>query len=385
MQQSIPVPGSPDESEKLMGIVRSIADFPRMSLDEQNELIDELLAYECYAQSGKLLEWRIGSPDSHSTQRLTDYCALMGIQYRGLEHFEGFISCALKCVKDLSLPFSTIRLQIVDAILGPEAFAEQAALFRALAPVMTDRAQKVLLLSRLALITEKKLFREGQVEPIYKEILALDPLNIRALRFYRMWHIQGAEWIAAAGHLHTLIKAYRNPHEQHRAAHELAQIYLYSLNQPERARQILLSHCSESQLDTRQTLVEALERLGSFDELILCLDEMLGKAVVPKEAAAILLKKGQTLLKLERFDEAVTELKSCLGHDPKNLLIHEALISAQIGARSPRGVLEALAALSKCTTKPENRSRLAAVHKSMSDLFKGHPPERINVTPSIQL
>jgi thioredoxin-like negative regulator of GroEL len=385
MLQTIPAPGSPAEAEKLIGLARSVADFPRMTPEEQDELIRELLDFECYIQAAKLLEWRIASPDQSYNQRLTDYCSLMDIYLGGLENFDGFVAVAVKCVEALALPFSTIRLQIVDAILGQGHFSQHALLYRALIPVMADRAQRVLLLSRLALITEKKLFREGEVEPIYKEILSLDPLNIRALRFYRMWHIQAGEWIAAAGHLHTLLRAYRNPHEQQRAAHELAQIYLYSLNRPERARQILLSHCSDSHLDTRQTLVEALERLGSHDELLDCLDDMLEKAATPVELAAILLKKGQTLIRLERFVEAEQTLSDCLAHDPGNLLIHEALVSAHIGARHPRALASTLRLMVSRTLKPENQKRIGEQLQPLLDLFNGIPPEEFPLATEANL
>jgi pentatricopeptide repeat protein len=380
MLPNSPSPGSQAEVDKLIGLVRSIPSFSRMSQDEQDDLVDELLDYECYAQATRLLEWRLQSLDQSANQRLSDFCRLMDIQCNGLEDFAGFLAVAKRCVHTLALPFSTIRLQIVDAILGPENFASHAALLRALSSVVADRAQRVLLLSRLALITEKKLFGEGEVEPIFKEILGLDPLNIRALRFYRMWHIQGGEWRSAAGHLQTLIKAYRNPHEQQRAAHELAQIYLYSLNQPEKARQILLAHCSDSHLDTRQTLVEALERLGSYDELLDCLDDMRERSHTPQETASIILKRGQTLLKLERYEEAERSLLECLNHDSANLLVHEALLSAQIGAHHPRGIAETLDRMVKVSANESNRQRLQGLALSIRDLFKGHPPERFEMT-----
>jgi tetratricopeptide (TPR) repeat protein len=352
-----------------MGLVRTIGDFPRMIQEEQDGLVSELLDYECYAQATRLLEWRVNSPDQSSNQRLVDFCTMMEIQFHGLEAFDVFLQTAKRCVAELALPFSSIRLLIADGILGPSQFLMHAQLYRMVADVLSDRSQHVLLLSRLALITEKKLFQEYEVEPIYKQIITLDPLNIRALRFYRMWNIQAGDWIAAAGHLHVLLKAYRNPNEQQRAAHELAQIYLYSLNQPGRARQILLAHCSDSHLDTRQTLVEALERIGSYDELLECLDEMHEKATSRHEIAAILLKKGQTLIKRDRFSEAEQCLSECLTFDPANLLIHEALISAQVAGNRPGAVVETLMVMSRQAVADDNGKRLHSLAKSIADLW----------------
>lgn len=369
-------PQSQSEIEKLIGLVRSISDFPKMSSAEQDGLISDLLDFECYAQTIKLLEWRCKRPEQSFEQKFSDYCELMRIYYCGIENFEKFIESAKLCTEQLAPTFAMIRMQIAEDILGPNHFEEHAKLYKAIWPNLNDPVQQVLLLTRLALIKEKKLFREQDVEPIYSAILRIDPHNIRALRFYRMWHGQASEWSQAAGYLTTLIKAYKNPNEKQRAAHELAQIYLYNLNQPERAKQILLAHCAESHLDTRQTLVEALERLDAYEELIECLDDMRAKAEDPSEVVAILLKKGQTLHNLGKYAEAEKNLRACVVIEPDNLLVHEAYVTALISSSKPAALRAALLDMAEHCTQAESRQRLSNLAVSLSDLYAGDLPEQ---------
>ncbi len=356
--KNLPSPHSPEELEKLISLVRSISDFPQMSEEEQEFLVDSLMDYECYAQVIKILEWRSSEPGRSSDGALSDFCKLMMVHYEGLESFEKFCDVAERCVKTLKLPFATIRLHIADEILGPDNFEEQAKLYQSLAGSLPDISQRVLLLSRLALIVEKKLFRESEAEPIYRSIIRLDPLNIKALRYYRLWYGQGGDWEQAAKQLQSLIKAYRNPHEKHRAAHELAQIYLYNLNQPNLAKKTLETHCRDSRLDTRQTLVEALERLGDYEELIDCLDGLCERAGDRSERAAILQKKGLVCLKSGQYEKAKQSLHQSLSEDSHNLLTHEALITSLINLDQSEELERAIQSMAQASQSPTSRQKL---------------------------
>lgn len=362
------LPHSQSELDALLRLVRSVPDFPKMTVEEQDDLIGALLDYECYAQVASLLSWRAQQPIRGSEGALADYCLLMRIQFEGLESFQGFCSVAETAIKRLNLPFSTVRLNIAEEILGPEQFELHALLYQSVAGAMREVKQQVLLLSRLALILEKKLYREADAEPIYRSILKLEPHNIKALRFFRLWYGQGGEWDKAARQLQHLIKAYRNPHEKHRAAHELAQIYLYNLNQPEKARHVLLTDCKDSRLDTRQTLVEALERLGAFEELLECLNEMELATDQNDERAAINLKRGMTFVRLGDLAGSVRALQDSVRIDPENLLAHEALITSLIGVGASAQVQEALDGLADRVSNRESRQKLKDLAASVGQL-----------------
>jgi tetratricopeptide (TPR) repeat protein len=361
-------PHSPQELETLSGLVRSVSSFTEMSVDDQDVLIASLLDYECYAQVCSLLSWRAQQGKRGVEGALADYCLLMRVYFEGLESFERFCSTAELAIRRLALSFSIVRLKMAEEILGLEQFELHAQFYQSVAEAISDRAQRVLLLTRLALILEKKLYREADAEPIYRTILELEPYNIKALRFLRLWYSQGGEWENVACQLRLLIKAYRNPHEKHRAAHELAQIQLYNLNNPEAALNVLLNDCRDSRLDTRQTLVEALERLGAFEELLGSLNDMEQATDQNEERSAINVKKGLVLMRLGERELAVRAFQESVRIAPENLLAHESLISSLIDIGAQVQVSEALLAMAQRVTLPDSRQKLKDLAASVGSL-----------------
>lgn len=361
--RSFAVPQSRAEFDLLSGLVKSIQDFQRMSLSEQESLLRKLEAYECYAQAARLIEWRLRTGQLSDTHMFADYLWLMRIRYLGLERFDDFVETARQCIARLKLSFSTVRIHVAEEILGADKFSEHAQLYRDVADSFADPGERVLLLERLALLYEKKLFLEQEVEPVFARIIELDPLNIKALRFYKLWYMQGCRWQETATQLERLLEAATNPHERQRAAHELAQLYLYNLNQPQQARDIILEQCAGSVLDTRQTLIDALERLERFDELLDCLKEALGQARDDFEHAAIRMKQGHVSLKAGRPLDAVRFLRESLEVNPHSLLAHEALITALVETKDAPAIAAALRVLSDTVLLEGSKKAIDAMAK----------------------
>jgi|GEM_PF-627162 len=330
-----PVPHSVEELEFLVAVGHNVRDFARLTRDEQNDLLRKLEAYECHGQVTGLLRWRMEHGVEGDEELFDDSLWLLRIQYLGLERFDDFLETACMCVKRLKLPFATVRLRISDDILGEDNWVEQAQLFRQVESNLVDSTQKVILLERLALIYEKKLFLENEVEPVFARILAIDPLNVKARRFYKLWYMQAMRWKDVADQLEALVTASRNAHERQRAGHELAQLHLYNLNDPARAREILAETCAGSTLDTRQTLLEALERLELYDELIDALTEAESHAADAQGRAAIRLKQGLVSMKAGKPAAAVEYLRQSIVNNPQLLLAYEALVSALIDSGRP--------------------------------------------------
>lgn len=337
-----PTPHSTAELDHLVGLTASVPNFPKMNVAEQDNLLRSLESYECYSQVATLLNWRIDYAVSTDSHKFSDHIWVMRTHYLGHESFPKFIEAARKCVKLLKLPFALIRIHIAEEILGHDNFAEQAKFYLAVKEEFVNTSEKVLLLERLALIYEKKLFLEHEVEPLYKQILKLDHLNMKALRFYKLWYSLAGEWYSVAHHLEKLIEASSNLFEKQRAAHELAQLYLYNLNQAKEARDTLLEYCKNSQLDTRQTLIEVYERLESYNELLECLDEAEALTQDPLEKAEISLKKAQINLKTRNNDTAIAHMRRSIQVKPDFLLGYEMLVTSLLDSGKEE---EAFAAL----------------------------------------
>lgn len=328
-EESIPPPQSQDEYRHLVGLVSSITDFPRMSPKEQDILIRELEAYECYRQVDQLLRWRLARPDRSHQQLMSDYVWLMKVQYLGLDLFDAFVEVARDFVRNMQIPFATIRLRILDEILGPESFREHARVLQAVVDEMQEEAQKVLLLERLALIFEKKLFLEDQFEAVYHTILRLDKTNEKARKFFKLNHIHNMEWAEAAEQLKVLVEYAKDPQERARYSHELAQLYLYNLNQPGAALE-LLRPLANQYPEVHHSLIEALERLDLVEDMLVTLQSFERSSTDPDEKGQFKYRRGNVLLKIGRTEEAIRAFRESLALQPGSMLIHESLISALV-------------------------------------------------------
>jgi hypothetical protein len=360
-EETAPPPQSQEEYLFLVSMVSSIADFPRMSHREQDLLMQNLEQYECYCQLDQLLRWRSVRPDRNHSQQLNDYLWVMRIQYQGLDSFDTFLDVAKNCVKLLQIPFSAIRLRILDEILGPDNFRAHLKVLRIVLPELQDVVQKVMTLERIALICEKKLFLEGEVEGIYAQILKLAPQNEKARKFKKLQHVHNMEWADAAEQLKVLAEHAENLQERARHKHELAQLYLYNLNQAGAAMELLRPMAIQYP-ETRHTLIEALERLEMHDELLSALISFERTARDADESAQFKFKRGNGLLKLGRAEESVKVYREALRLQPGSLLIHEALVSALLETGVTAQLCEQLMSLNEVV-------QLDSSKKTLSDLI----------------
>lgn len=356
-EESLPPPQSQDEYKYLVGMVNSIADFPRMTDSEQNNLVRELEFYECYHQVEKLLRWRLARPDRNQNQLTHDYIWLMRVLYLGIGSFDVFIEVAKAFIRELQVPFSMIRLHILDEILGTENFREHARVLKTVAEDIQDVRQRVLLLERLALLYEKKLFLESEFEPIYHQILKLDKNNQKARKHFKLVHVHNMEWAEAAEQLKVLVQHTDNSQERVRYSHELAQLYLYNLNQPGAALE-LLRPLADDYPEVRHSLIEAFERLDMVEDLISALINFERTSRDSEETSQFKYRRGNVLLKIGRTEEAVRAFRDSLQLQPDSLLIHESLVSALVELGSLGQLGDALGRLRDAVKLDASRSTL---------------------------
>lgn len=364
-------PGSKEEFEFLLGLVRNIQEFPRMSRSEQDELLSRLEAYECLAQVVKLLTWRVSHGNSGRADIFNDYLWLLRVQYLGFEDFDSFLDTAVSCVETTGIPFSLLRIHVAEDILGSDNYRSHSRLYEVLVNSFAELSQQVLLLERLALIYEKKLFLQTDVEAAYRRLLEVDPVNVKALRYFRVLHVQFGQWDEAVHYLRRLVGAAANSYERIRAAHELAQVYLYNMNNPVQSRDTILEFNLDAYPEARQTLIESLERLGDFDELLRVLAQVDLVTRDEKERSAIKLKICMLKLRKGQKHEALAYARDSVALAPSNLLTHEALLSALVEVDDVIGVTRALETLIPNVKVQSSREVLSKLLSRAQGLVEG--------------
>lgn len=358
----VPPPQSQEEYRYLVSLVSSIGDFPRMEHREQDALMRNLESYECYCQLDQLLRWRILRPERTHSLRLLDYLWLMRVHYLGFENFDVFMEVAKTCVRNLQIPYSTLRMKILDEILGPDNFRDQLRLLRGVISEINDVEQRVLALERVALIVGKKLFLEGEEEVVYSEILQISPTNEKARKFKKLYHFNNMEWNETAEQLRVLADCAENPQERARHKHELAQLYLYNLNQAGAALDVLRPMALQF-VETRYTYIEALERLELHEELLSVLNSFERSSHDEIETAQFKFKRGNCLLKMGRAHEAADAYREALQIQPTSLLIHEALVAALIESGATNELRDQLVNLQDVVQLDSSKITLAELVK----------------------
>ena len=354
-------PQSVEELELLLDLSKKAKHFAMLELTEQQKLLSQLESYECHSQVISLLNWRRAHRGLSRDALIQDGLWILRSQYHGLERFDDFVESGSMLIHAQRMSYDEIKILIAEGILGEDNWLEQSQFFKKCVESVVDIGHKVSLLERLALIYEKKLFLENEVEPVYRRVIKLDPHNPKARRFFKMWYMQAMKWKDVAENLEALVEGARNEHERQRAAHELAQLYLYNLNNPRKAREVLRAYCRDSELDIRQTLIEALERLELFDELIGELKKMEMGAEVGDEQARVKQKLGLVYLRAKRPRDAVDSLRECLVHNPELLLAYESLINALIEAGQATQVVSVLEQLRPNVKKDASREALEGI------------------------
>lgn len=366
---SFPPPNSVAEVELMFDVARNIPYFSEMTVPEQDDLIRRLQAYECYVQAVTLLQWRLQSGTRGEIQKLDDYVSILRIWHDGCEDLGKFIETAKDCISKLRLSFTTVRVRLVENILGHDNYTAQAKVYRALASSFEDVGQRVLLMERLAFLYEKKLTLNLEVESTYQEILELDPNNLKALRYLKVIAVQSGHWREAARTLEQMVASYSSSFERERAAFELAQIYLYQLNQAKKAKEILTTHCANTRIDTSQTYCEALERLNDHDELLTYLSERSLELKDDASRSRVKHKMGIASLKAGKASEAIEHLKSSIELQPTNLMAHETLVSALIDSKRGKELVEELKTLSKNVSQDASLQTINALIQRANSLL----------------
>ena len=356
---SIPPPNSLEELKYLGQLVRHTREeFHRLDVQEQDVLLHKLTEYECYGQLTHLLKWRISKGNHTQEQIFTDTLWLHRIMYSGSEDFDALLQFSKDSIARLSLPFSTIRIYILERIIGNEKPMQQAKYLESIRETLEENSQKILLQEYLCRVYEKKLFLESKIYESYEKLLELDPFNIKALKFFRLWYIQNQDWNEAKRCLEVIMAHTKNPFDKERAAHELGQLLLYQLKDPLLARDVILRNIDPPFKDVKHTIYVILERLGLYDEMVDHLNHAEEYESDPRLLVALKLKKAGVLVKSGASTEAIFAMEECLPLQPGNLRIYERMVEVYSGEKRVQKLINILQKLNSVVKIPESHIKI---------------------------
>lgn len=280
------------------------------SLDEGMAALELLGKHECWDPYFRLARKLLGNP-TFKTQGL--YTQIAKIQNLCLEDVFGATDTCISAVRELGLTYFKFTEEFLPQILESEDFASEATILSGVATIFRDHSDHVRALERLCLLYEKKLHNDRLLAETYDKLLEIDGGNLKALRYFKLVFTQNNEWDEVCRILKALLQNVSYPQEIYRVAQELAAVFLYQLNEPKEALQVLETYCSDSPLDTSNILYDAYESVGDSNGCLKILRECLlnvaddtGRAKLLFKIATMEEQRGDQTSALQQYQKAFT-------------------------------------------------------------------------------
>lgn len=300
-------PQSP-EVEHVKKLVAQVDSGAALSAQARTEILETFEQFECWAPYFRLLKRCLQDP---STRQLSDYVRLARVQNLYLEDvFAAAETCAAMVV-EMKIPYQKFTEEVLPQVIEFEDYSAEATILSAACdrfPEVTDHVQAI---ERLCMLYEKKTHNETQLGKTYEKLLAIDPRNVKALRYFKLVFTQNNEWEEVVGILRTLITCVKHQQELFRVAQELAAIYLYQLDMAEEAINVLETHCAESPLDTSTILYDAYQRMADWAgclkvlrQCLLNVDDDSGRAVLHFKIGSLLEQTSDLDGAIENFTKS---------------------------------------------------------------------------------
>lgn len=259
--------------------------------EEEVAALDLLESCECWEPFKAIINQRIAR--LKGMDRLESYARLARIQAHWLDDvFAAAETCAL-LVNDTGIDYPAFCRDALSRIVEPEDFTTEGAILQAVKESFDEEGDRVLCLERLCLIYEKKKYNEALLHDCYQQLISVDPGNMKALKFFKMFHIQNHDFEKVIDVLESMFRADPHPDTRFRIAQEMATIYLYQLDQPEKALETLDRHCENSPLDSTTIRFEACYRLRDWEGSLGVLREFLLSIDSDEQRSIIYFKVGE--------------------------------------------------------------------------------------------
>lgn len=358
--------------ETVRGLVRKADQAELLNAQDSDQILSIFEQYECWAPYFRLLKRVLQNP---ARRRLKDYVRLARVQNLYLEDVFAAAETSVALVSDLQLPFQKFSEDFIPKVIEFEDYAAEATLLSAVVDRLARASDQVACLERLCMIYEKKTHNETLLSKTYERLLNVDPLNVKALRYFKLAFTQNNEWEEVAQILRTLLSAVRHPQELFRVAQELAAISLYQLDQAEEAVRVLDAYCVDSPLDSSTILFDAYQRLGDWHGCLKVLRQCLLSADQDYSRAVMHLKIGSLHEQLGELGDAQDNYARAARLAPDLLDAIEGVVGVAVARHDWAMVIEWLQVLGNRVANERLKGQLFAACARLSDAMKApHAP-----------
>ncbi len=312
-------------------LIHHLNQSSQVSDESLEQSLQLLLDHECWTHYFKLLEAYIENPRKRALHHYVKAARAYSIY---LEDVNKSAKICAKLMKDLRLSYADFREKVLHSVVSELDFDHEAVILQAVLPRLKSKEDSVACLERLCLIYEKKKYDESQLNKSYEKLYDLDPSNMKALRYFKVVYTQTNQWEKVVQVLQNLYHSAKHINDKFRSAQELAAVYLYQLDQPQNAIEVIEKYCSESPLNTFTIHYEAYYRVQNWEGCLRVLRGHLKRVEGALNKAILMLKIGELEEQLNRVSEAEQSFLSSVELAPKLLEPIENLIEMFIDSQN---------------------------------------------------
>jgi tetratricopeptide (TPR) repeat protein len=355
------------QNNNLLAIQQEFNLVLKMSPVDPERLQKTLLTlsdYECWALYIELFEKCQKKPTVEEAINLVRICSL------NLENQKLTEEKLNHLLRQFHLKFDSLQLDILPLITYSNDYEMKYELINAVYQTFRDSSERIKALEYQAFILEKKIHDEPRLTLIYEKLLRLAPDNRKALRYFKATHLQAKDFELACQTLESLIKYANNQYEEQLYGFELAQIYLYHLDNPQKSLTIMNRYCKQSTLDTSLVFYQLYEKSESWLESIGILRKIRASSKKEAEQAIIDFLLGERLMFVGEIEEAKLAFETAISLQPSLLNPYEGLIKIALTNDQTELAIHWINALSLRLGSSYNKDRLNTLKNELIDAEK---------------
>lgn len=334
----------PEEIYDIITNLESYADEKKYSLDH---ILTILESYECWDPYIEIIEGYINTSNKSLEIQINLHVRYAKVLLNYLNRKSEMIHTLNNLIATTKISYYDFSRKLLFKIIGKEDFTSEAFILENIYTSFQNHFCKVSCLERVCFILEKKKFDEEKMHFSFERLIGLDPLNKKALLYFKALHSHNSDWIEVASILELLLNNNTQSISRFRNAQELATVYLYQLNKPKEAANVLENYCINSPLDTNLVRYDCYYRIKNWPKCLKILKEELAKAKSASERSAICFHIAEIELLSKNIIKAQDFFQKSFDFDKSHINAIAKLIEISLELNNFRSVLKYLNLLYK--------------------------------------
>ena len=275
------------ESTPNLGL--DLSEIDKFSREKLYDYLSSLQNYECWSKYCYVMDHLVSSNlMSIETLKLSVYSFCMY-----LDDLDKAVEISSICISKLKIDFKSFLKRVVEPLAELLDYKSISYICEGVYLSFVSKDSSTHCLEYLCFIYEKKLFNDKKLNTSYARLLEMDPQNIRALTYFKVLYSENRQWRKVTDILERLYTASRHPTDKYKFALELASTFVYQLDEPKKAVEIIESRCIDSPINSLAVHYDAYYRCRDWKGCLTVLQKSLDDGDRSVNRSIILYKMGE--------------------------------------------------------------------------------------------